>query len=152
MKNSTEKTVLALTEELAEQMGVYVVDVESKKENGQRFLRIYIDKQGGVGLDDCEAFSRAVEPILDENDPIAEAYSLEVSSPGVERQLKEDREFEYYIGRKVSVKLYKAVDGKKEFDGILKDYKDKTAFIENDIGTVEVKKEEAVYIKLFFEV
>lgn len=151
MKNSTENTVLALCEPVAAELGVYVVDVECKKENSQRYLRIYIDKEKGVDLDDCEAFSRAVEPILDEKDPISEAYSLEVSSPGADRRLLEDREFNYYIGRKVSVKLYKAVNGVKEFDGILTGYSDGTAVITTEAGSLNVKKEEAVYIRLFFE-
>ncbi len=151
MKNSIETTVLDLCEKTAEEQGVYVVDVTSKKENSQRILRIFIDKEGGVGLDDCETFSRAIEPILDEKDPIKEAYSLEVSSPGVDRKLTEDREFNYYIGRKVSVKLYKGVDGKKEFDGILTEYNSGTAVIETEEEKISVKKEEAVFIRLFFE-
>ena len=151
MKNSIENAVLSMTEQIADKMGLYVVDVESKKENSSRYLRIYIDKEGGVGIDDCEAFSREIEPLLDERDLIKEAYSLEVSSPGADRKLVGEREFLYYIGREVDVKLYKAVDGKKEFSGILHDYKDGTAFIETDSGVLEVKNNEAIYIKLHFE-
>lgn len=151
MKNATEKAVLEMTEATAEKLGVYIVDVSSKKENGQRYLRIFIDKEGGVGLDDCEAFSRAAEPILDEKNPIAEAYTLEVSSPGADRKLVTDREFEYYIGRHVDVKLYKAADGVKEFDGILSDFKDGTALIKSGEKEYSVKREEAVYIRLHFE-
>lgn len=151
MKNSVENVVLNIVEPLAEQMGLYIVGVSSKKENGQRFLRIYIDKAGGVGLDDCEAFSRAVEPLLDEKDPIKEAYSFEVSSPGADRKLETEREFLYYKKREVDIKLYKALNGKKEFSGVLEDYKDGTAFIKTESGLFEIKSKEAVYIRLHFE-
>lgn len=150
MANTIETAVLEMTQALSEQQGVYVVDVEYKKENSDRFLRIYIDKPGGVGLQDCEAFSRAAEVLLDEADLISEAYCLEVSSPGADRKLKTDREFSYYIGREVEVKLYKAIDGKKEFVAILEDYRDKTAILSFDGTTVEVSPKEAVYIRLNF--
>lgn len=151
MKNAIESSVLTMLEPLAAELGVYIVEVSSKKENGQRYLRIFIDKEGGVGLDDCEAFSRAAEPILDENDPIAEAYTLEVSSPGADRKLVTDREFKYYIGRRVDVKLYKAVDGKKEFDGILSGFDDGTVVVTAENEEYRIKKGEAVYIRLHFE-
>lgn len=151
MKNSVEVLVLEMAEPIAEELGVYVVDVSSKKEDSQRYLRIFIDKEGGVSLDDCEAFSRRIEPVLDEKDPIAEAYSLEVSSPGADRKLETDREFNYYTGREVDVKLYKAIDGKKEFSGILESYADKTAAISVDGEVINVKTSEAVYIRLHFE-
>lgn len=151
MKNAIERAVLEMSEPVAEKLGVYIVDISSKKENGQRYLRIFIDREGGVGLDDCEAFSRLAEQILDENDPIAEAYILEVSSPGADRKLVTEREFRYYIGRQVDVKLYKAVNGIKEFDGILSDFNDDVAVIKTDGAEYRIKKEEAVYIRLHFE-
>ena len=151
MKNSVENTVLALAEPIAEELGVYVVDVSSKKESGERYLRIFIDKEGGVGIDDCEAFSRAIDPILDEEDPISEAYSLEVSSPGADRKLETDREFNYYIGREVDVKLYKALDGVKEFTGILSGYENATAIVKCEDDEIAIKTKEAVYIRLHFE-
>lgn len=152
MKNQAEEKVLALSEPIASELGVYVVDVEKKKEGKTTYLRIFIDKEGGVGLDDCEAFSRTIDPILDEVDPIAEAYNLEVSSPGVDRKLETSREFLYYIGRRVSVKLYKAVSGVKEFDGELISYDGGIVTIRNDEGeNISFKKEEAVYIRLYFK-
>ena len=151
MKNSTENTVLALAEPIAESLGVYVVDVSSKKESGERYLRIFIDKEGGVGIDDCEAFSRAIDPILDEYDPIPEAYSLEVSSPGADRKLETEREFKYYIGREVDVKLYKALDGVKEFTGILSGYEDDTVYIRFEENEKAINRKEAVYIRLHFK-
>ena len=151
MANAVEKAVLELTEELAEKQGVYVVDVSYKKENGERFLRFFLDKPGGVGIDDCEAFSRAAETLLDEKDLIPEAYLLEVSSPGVDRKLRTEREFLWYLGREVEVKLYRAEDGKKEFSGILSEYQDETAWIESEGETIKVPVKEAVYIRLYFK-
>lgn len=151
MANAVEKAVLELTEKLAEEQGVYVVDVSYKKENGERFLRFFLDKPGGVGIEDCERFSRAAEELLDERDLIPEAYCLEVSSPGVDRKLRTEREFLWYLGREVEVKLYRAADGKKEFSGILSDYRDETAWIEAEGKTVCVPVKEAVYIRLYFK-
>lgn len=151
MANRIEELALDISSGVAADMGVYVVDVSYKKTAGKNVLCFYIDKDGGVGIDDCEAFSRAVEVKLDECDPIESDYSLEVSSPGADRQLKKEREFKYYIGRDVDVKLYKAVDGVKEFTGVLKSYDIGTAVIENEAGEFEVPVKEAVYIKLHFE-
>ena len=145
-----EDTVLEISDSLAEKMNFSVVDAEYKKEGGMQILRVYIDKEGGVDLDDCEKFSRALEEILDSEDPIEEAYNLEVSSPGLDRQLKKEREFLHYIGRQVEVKLYKETDGKKEFDGILKEYKDKKVYIETDGEIIEINPKDAAYIRLYF--
>ena len=141
-----EEQALALALNTAEEQGVQIVDVSYKG----GVLCYYIDKENGVGIDECEAFSRAVELILDEVDPIDGEYSLEVSSPGVDRKLRKEREFLYYIGREVEVKLFAARDGVKEFSGVLKDYKNKTAVIEKEDGEVEVPVNEAAYIRLKF--
>lgn len=146
MANNTEERALALAEATAREQGVYIVDVSYS----DGVLCYYIDKDGGVGIDDCERFSRAIEPVLDSEDPIPGGYSLDVSSPGVDRKLKKEREFRYYTGREVEVKLFAAQDGMKEFDGILKDYRDKTAVIETSGGIVEVPVKQAAYIRLKF--
>lgn len=151
MANKIEELALDISESTAENLGVYVVDVSYKKTAGKNVLCFYIDKEGGVGIDDCETFSRAVESVLDECDPIESDYSLEVSSPGADRQLKKEREFIYYTGRDVDVKLYKAINGVKEFTGILKNYSGGTAVIEKEDGDLEIPVKEAVYIKLHFE-
>lgn len=96
-------------------------------------------------------FSKAVEELLDAEDFIEENYTLEVSSPGADRKLTKEREFLYYIGREVDVKLYKAENGVKEFTGVLKDYKDKTAFVELDGEAKEIPVKQAVYIRLSFK-
>lgn len=150
MANKTEELVLALAEPVAEEQGVYVVDVSYKKSEDGYELCIYIDKDGGVGIDDCEAFSRAFEAVMDREDPIEGNYVLEVSSPGADRKLVKDREFQYYKGREVDVKLYKSLEGVKEFTGVLSDYRDKTAFIECGGKTLQIPAKEAAYIKLSF--
>ena len=151
MANKTETKAFAAGESIAEKQGIYIVDVTYKKENGEYFLRYYIDREGGVGIDECEAFSKAVEEVLDAENFIDGAYTLEVSSPGADRKLTKEREFLYYIGREVDVKLYKAVNGVKEFTGVLKDYKDDTAFVDADGEIMEIPAKSAVYIRLSFK-
>lgn len=151
MANKTEIQALNAGEKTAEQQGVYIVDVTYKKSDDGYSLCYYIDKDGGIGIDECEAFSKAVEQVLDELDFIETNYTLEVSSPGADRQLTKEREFLYYIGREVDVKLYKAENGRKEFSGTLTDFKDGKAFIETEGETMEIAAKQAVYIRLKFE-
>ena len=151
MANKTEIRALEVGESIAEEQEVYIVDVTYKKENGEYSLCYYIDKAGGVGIDECEKFSKAVEEILDRDDFIENNYTLEVSSPGADRKLTKEREFLYYRDREVDVKLYKAENGVKEFCGVLKDYKDGTAYIETDGEIMEIPAKSAVYIRLSFK-
>ena len=110
---------------LAESLGLELWDVEYVKEAGQWYLRVYIDRaEGGVSLDDCEAFSRAFDPVLDAEDPIEDSYIFEVSSAGAERVLKRPQDFVRFLGSFVEVKLYKAVDGTKLYTGTLAAYED----------------------------
>ena len=146
MANGTEIRALELGEQIAQKQNVYIVDVTYKKADDTYSLCYYIDKEGGLGIDECELFSKAVEELLD-----AEDFTLEVSSPGADRKLTKEREFLYYIGREVDVKLYKAENGVKEFTGVLKDYKDKTAFVELDGEVKEIPVKQAVYIRLSFK-
>ncbi|MCR4924474.1 MAG: ribosome maturation factor RimP [Lachnospiraceae bacterium] len=97
-------------------------DVEYVKEGKDYYLRVYIDKEGGVNIDDCVDVSRRLSDLLDQKDPISDAYTLEVSSPGLGRALKKDKELERSIGREVEIKLYKQINKKKEFKGKLKGY------------------------------
>ena len=99
--------------------GCTLWDVEYVREGGDWFLRLYIDKDGGVNITDCEAISRAVDPILDEKDPIPDSYTFEVCSAGLERALKRPQDFEKFLGSPVLVKLYRPKDGAKEFPGKL---------------------------------
>ena len=120
--NKIAQKVYELAHPAAQRQGVEIWDVEYLREAGQWFLRVYIDKEGGIGIDDCERFSRELDPILDEADPISESYVFEVSSAGAERELKRQSDYERFIGSKVEVKLYRGVDGSKDYIGALKSY------------------------------
>lgn len=109
---------------------VEIYDVEFVKEGSDYYLRAYIDKEGGVNIDDCENVSRALSDALDENDFIEESYILEVSSPGLGRALKKDRHLEKSIGMDVELKLYKPIDKVKEFAGVLESFDEKTVTLD----------------------
>ena len=121
MSKVTE-TVTALAAPIAAELGLELWDVEYVREAGQWFLRVYIDKDGGVSINDCEALSRALDPVLDEADPIPDSYVFEVSSAGAERELKRPGDFARYMGSSAEVRLYKPVDGSKSFVGTLAGY------------------------------
>lgn len=135
-KSNTEKKVLPLLEPIVAERGLELVDLEFVKEGANWYLRVYIDKEGGVSIDDCEAVSRALEVKLDEKDPIEQAYVLEVSSPGIDRPLKKDADFIRFQGEIIDVKLYRAVDGQKQFQGKLLGLNDGVISLEEEDGTV----------------
>ncbi len=151
MANIIENKAFECADKIADALGYFVVDIEYKKETNGKVLRIYLDKDGGIGIDECEKFSRAFEEEFDKLDAVDDAYILEVSSPGVDRVLKTEREFLYYIGRRVEVKLYKAIESQKVFDGILEEFSDNTAKIKTQEKEILVPVKEAVYIRLYFE-
>lgn len=133
---------------ILENFGVELYDIDFEKEGSDWYLRVYIDKEGGVDINDCEKVSRAFNDILDEKDYIDEAYIFEVSSPGLGRQLKKDIHFEKSIGMSVDVKLFKPLDKCKEFTGILKEFDQNTVTVTvNDKDMVFVRKDIAI-IKL----
>ena len=103
----------------ADELGYYLWDVEYVKEGADFILRVTIDSDEGITIDDCEAMSRAIDPVLDEHDPIPDQYLLEVSSPGIERELTRDEHFELCVGEKVEVRLFAPVDGSRVWVGIL---------------------------------
>lgn len=111
-----------------------LVDVEFVKEGSNRYLRLYIDKEGGITVDDCELISRPLSDLLDQEDFIEESYILEVSSPGLGRPLKKDKDFKRSLGEEVEIRLYRPVDKKKEWNGILTAYDDHTVTIETEEG------------------
>ena len=117
-----EKKTEELLAPIAQNAGVKIYDVEYVKEGSDYYLRAYIDKEGGVNIDDCETVSRALSDALDKEDFIVDAYILEVSSPGLGRTLKKDRHLEYSLGEEVEIKLYKPLDGSKDFEGKLESY------------------------------
>ena len=127
--------VARLAEDAVKAAGCELWDVEYVREAGQWYLRLYLDKEGGVDINDCEAVSRVVSDLLDEADPIQGSYTFEVSSAGAERQLKRPGDFQRFMGSPVLVKLYKAQNGRKEFAG------DLTGYGENGEVTITVGKE-----------
>jgi len=117
--SKAEEKVSSIAESIATEINVELVDVEFVKEGSEWFLRIFVDRQGGMDLDTCEIFSRKLSDILDEDDPITQAYRLEVSSPGIERPLKKEKDFARFASEKVKINLFEAVDGQKQLIGIL---------------------------------
>lgn len=149
MKKSIETTVEEIVEKITEPLGFEIVDVEYVKEAGEYYLRVYLDKEGGISLDDCEQVSRKLSEQLDKDDPISENYFLEVSSPGLDRPLKKEKDFIRYQGRDVEIKLYKAVDGVKQFEGELVGLtEDKNIKIIIDGNEVEFNKKEVALVRL----
>ena len=121
MSKLTEK-IQALAEPVVREEGCSLWDVEYVREAGTWYLRLYLDKEGGVGIDDCERISRRLDPILDEADPIPESYVFEVGSAGAERELKRPSDFEQFMGSEVEIRLYQPLDGKKSWVGTLSGY------------------------------
>ena len=128
------------------------MDVEYVKEGSTWYLRAYIDKPGGINIDDCEVVSRRLSDILDEKDYIDDAYILEVSSPGLGRPLKKEKDFKRSLGEEVEIRTYRMIDKQKEFTGILKDYDEKTVTIEMDDDTTKTyEKSDIALIRLAFD-
>lgn len=129
-----------------------LVDVEYVKEAGNWYLRAYIDKEGGITVDDCEVISRVLSDWLDREDFIADSYIMEVSSPGLGRPLKKDKDFERSLGDEVELRLFKARNKQKEFTGILKSYDKEQVVIELEDGTKETfLRSELALIRLAFD-
>lgn len=141
-------TVLALAQPVVEAEGCEIWDVEYVKEAGAWYLRVYIDKAGGVSIDDCEAVSRALDPVLDEADPIPTSYIFEVSSAGVERELKRPRDFEKFLGSQVEVRHYQPVEGAKAHTGTLRGYVDGAVTIEINGAEKTYQKAQVAQVRL----
>ena len=131
--------------------GCTLWDVEYVREGGEWFLRLYIDKVGGVDITDCEAVSRAVDPILDEKDPIPESYHFEVCSAGLERTLKRPGDFERFLGSNITVKLYRPRNGLKEIPCVLRGYDNGKVTVEAGKETITFEKSEVALVRLRVE-
>lgn len=149
-----KKNTAAIAEDLAapilEEMGLQLWDVVYEKEGSGWYLRYYVDKEGGIDINSCEAFSRAISDVLDEADPIDGSYTLEVSSPGIERQLTRDWHFETLMGQQLLVRLIRPVEGVRDFIGTLTDYRDGTLTLLLDEKTeMNVERGETAFIRLY---
>ncbi len=143
--------VWAISQPVVEGFGLRLWDVEYVREGADWFLRIYIDKDEPVDINDCEKVSRALDPILDEEDPIPDSYTFEVCSAGCERVLKRPGDFQQFLGSQVLVKLYRPKDGRKEYVGTLKDYD--SGVLTLAVGEEEIvfKSEETALVRLYVE-
>lgn len=147
MSKKIEESVMQLVAPAAAQLGYEVVDVEYvKKKNEDSELVIYIDREGGVDLDDCETCSIAIDPLIEAADPIEESYILCVSSPGIDRPLKRPRDFEKHMGEAMDVKLYEKLNGSKEFVAVLSGYEQ--GRISLDIGEEKLLELEEAKVAL----
>ena len=147
MKKVTE-IVAELAAPVAAEFGCELWDTEYVREAGQWFLRLYLDKDGGVDILDCEAVSRRVSDLLDEADPIEGSYIFEVSSAGAERQLKRPSDFEKFLGSPVLLKTYQNRDGRKEFPGVLKEYDGGAVVLEMGKQELRFEKNEVAMVRL----
>ena len=143
--------VAAFAEPIVKEHGCALWDVEYVREGSEYFLRLYIDKDGGVDINDCEAISRAVDPILDEKDPIPGSSHFEVCSAGLERVLKRPSDFQKYLGSPITVKLYRPRNGMKEIPCVLRAYEDGRLTVEAGKETVTFEKSEVALVRLRVE-
>ena len=153
---SKSESYEAKTEELIQPLidsrGFELVDVEFVKEGSDWYLRVYIDKDGGISVNDCEDISRAFNEILDREDYVEGSYTFEVSSPGLGRPLKREKDYAWSMGKKLEIRTYRAIDRKKEFYGILKAYDADTVTIEQEDGQEMVfEKSNLALIRLAFD-
>ncbi len=143
--------VAQFAQPIIESHGCSLWDVEYVREGAERYLRIYIDKEGGIDIDDCEKIHRAIDPILDEKDPIAESYHFEVCSAGIERALKRPGDFARFMDSPILVKLYRPRNGLKEIPGILRGYEDGKVTVEAGKETITFEKSEVALVRLRVE-
>lgn len=148
---STVDAVWKLIEPIVNDLGLQLWDVRYVKEGAQWYLRVYIDKDGGVGIEDCERVSRSIDEPLDRLNPIEQSYCLEVCSPGLERELIRPEHYKRFLGTDIMVKMIRPIEGiGKEFGGVLKDYDKGEIIIEDHDGenSVTVNKKDIVWVKL----
>ena len=148
MKNN--KVVSALypvIEQTASELGYSIWDVEYVKEGSEWYLRITIDSENGIGIDDCEKMSRAIDPVLDEVNAIEDAYHLEVSSPGIERDIKTDAHMDVCKGEKIAIKLYAPINGSKSYIGELVGYDESDVFVDD----IKIPRASIAKMNVYFE-
>ena len=136
--------------DVCERHGVYIYNTEYKKEGSEYYLRLYIDKDGGVTIEDCENVSREISPLLDDFTFIKEAYIFEVSSPGIDRALTRDWHFEKVMGQEIDIKLFAPLEGKKEISGILTGYENGEITVMSGDKEITIEKSKAASVRLAF--
>lgn len=151
MYSKTEKLVLSMAAPIAEEKGCFIYDVEYIKEGGNWYLRVYVDREGGITIDECEAISRDLSALLDKDDPISQNYFLEVSSPGIERKLRQEEHFEMYKDEMLDIGLYKTQNGSKTLYGKLLGLEGDLVVIETEGEVIKIRLNETTYVKLHFE-
>ena len=147
-KKELMKKLNAMCDELSQSLNYDLVDVEYVKEFGSYYLRVYIDKEGGITLDDCQNMSELLSERLDKDDPIETAYYLEVSSPGLDRPLKTDKDLKRNLGKDIEVSLYKPLDNRKKYEGNLMDFTGEKIIIEVNENLIEIPKDAISVTKL----
>lgn len=150
-KSSVAAVVENLSATVIKELGLELVDVEFVKEGGRWILRVYIDKPGGVDHSDCEAFSKRLDVLLDEEDPIPQSYYLEVSSPGIERPLKKPGDFRRFSGHMVNVTTFAPVEGRKKFTGRLEGVEGNTIILEEEAGKTSIPLDRVASARLHAE-
>lgn len=152
VREQYEQKAEAMAQPIVDQFGFELVDVEYVKEAGNWYLRFYIDKEGGITINDCETVSRLFSDKLDELDFISDAYIMEVSSPGLGRPLKKEKDFQRSMGKEIEIRTYRPVEKQKEFYGILSAYDDKSVTITLEDNKTQVfQKVDIALIRLAFD-
>ena len=147
-RETYEKKAEELLTPIVDSKGFELVDVEYVKEGGTWYLRGYIDKPGGITVNDCEAVSREFSEKLDEKDFIDDSYIMEISSPGLDRPLKKEKDYQRSLGRLIEVRTYRPIDKRKEFRGVLKAYDEDTVTIEEDGSDITFQKKDTALVRL----
>ncbi|MEA4962722.1 Ribosome maturation factor RimP [bioreactor metagenome] len=141
MKRKVEDILYDLSMPILNKYKFEFVDIEYKKEGGQWYLRLFIDKDGGITVDDCQLVSEALSDMLDEIDPIDHAYIFEVSSPGIERPLKTERDYKRSLNKELEIKFYEPYEGKKVIEAVLVDFDEKKVILDYNGENIEIKKD-----------
>lgn len=146
-KRKVEDIVYDLAKPIIDRNNFELVEIEYKKEGPDWYLRVYIDKEGGITIDDCQSVSEELSDLLDDEDPIEQSYIFEVSSPGVDRPIKTDRDYEKNDGKPIEIKLFSPLDGKKVFEGILKGHTADEVEIESDGKVLHIGRSSIALIR-----
>lgn len=152
MAKNILSSVIEMVTPLCEENGCFLYDAEFQKEGKNQILRIFIDKDGGINIDECETVSRLISKKLDEEDFIASAYQLEVSSPGAERKLTKDWHYEKVLGKQIEISLYAPLDGKKTLTGILESFSDSEITLSENGSPLSLPKDKIASAKLYFDI